>query len=263
MLVASLVGSQLISGVMPKRNIDDKLHPAGMKIHAKWGFGNAPLKKKHRETTEKAIAQLRSILANLPENPDPDQLESISHVKGQFTRVLKQDQWDWSTVWLLLGKPSRQPANKISKTLGHLRKALVSGDYQYAKKLRGELQHTELERYLDNYMSGNRDSTDKQGTFGYIYVLSTRTHPNFLKIGMTQRYVEARVKEINSATGVVVPFGIRAVWKALNAPKAEKEIHQVLAEYRIRDDREFFEIEFNKASRIINDYFGEKRMLKK
>lgn len=232
-----------------------------VKIHAKWGFGNAPLKKQHREKTEAAIARVQSILAQMPSQAEPELLEAISHVKGQFTRVIKQDQWDWSTVWLLLGKPSRQPANRISKLLGRLRKALASQDHLLAVQLRDELLKTDLERYLDNYLSGNRDSDEKQGTFGYIYILSTREHPEFLKIGMTQRSVEARVKEINSATGVVVPFGIRAVWKALNAPEAEKEIHQVLSEYRIRNDREFFEIEFNKASKIINDHLGEKRLL--
>ena len=115
----------------------------------------------------------------MPEQLESEQLEAISHVKGQFTRVIKQDQWDWSTVWLLLGKPSRQPANRISKLLGHLRKALTSQDYRFAVQLRDELLRADIEKYLDNYLSGNRNSTVKQGSFGYIYILSTREHPNF------------------------------------------------------------------------------------
>lgn len=233
-----------------------------VRVHAKWGFGNAPLKSSHREKAESAMLAVLRILEDVPENPDLEQLEAISYVKGQFTRTIKQDQWDWSTVWLLLGRPSRQPASKISKKLGQLRSALKNDDRKLAEEIRSELEATDIVRYLDNFLAGGRDKDRQEGSKGYIYILSTRLQPGFLKIGMTQRSVDVRVKEINAATGVVIPYGVRAVWKVDAASDVEREIHALLSEYRVRNDREFFELEFDQASQLINDYLGDIRLLK-
>jgi hypothetical protein len=48
---------------------------------------------------------------------------------------------------------------------------------------------------------------------GWIYILSTREIPDLLKIGMTTRTVLERVREINNATGVAIPFGVRRCWR--------------------------------------------------
>lgn len=232
------------------------------KIHAKWGFGNAPLKDNHRAMTEAAIRAVTTLLESLPDPATVEQLEAISHVKGQFTRTVKQDQWDWFTVWALLGRPSRQPANAISKTLGLLRTALKTSDRNAAEQAASELRGTDIMRYFDSFLAGGRESARQDGTVGFIYVLSTRAQPRLLKIGITQRTVEVRVKEINSATGVIVPYGVRAVWRVDDAAGVEQELHAILAEHRIRADREFFELDFFEASRLINDYLGARRLLK-
>jgi len=232
------------------------------KIHAKWGFGNAPLKTSHREKTEAAIRTVFAILEALPEAPTAEQLDAISHLKGQFTRAVKQDQWDWSTVWALLGRPSRARASTISETLGRLRAALKKGEREASEQAASELRATHIQRYCHNFLSGGYDPPKQGGTKGFIYILSTRAQPCILKIGVTQRTVEARVKEINSATGVIVPFGIRAVWKVDDAASVEREIHALFEPYRIREDREFFEIEFSQASRLINDLLGARRILR-
>jgi len=76
---------------------------------------------------------------------------------------------------------------------------------------------------------------------------------------MTRRTVEQRVKEINAATGVIVPYGVRSSWRVGDTGKAESEIHALLVEYRVRDDREFFEIPFPQAFRLINNYLNDER----
>src|SRR5690606_36613459 len=97
---------------------------------------------------------------------------------------------------------------------------------------------------------------------GWVYILSTREMPNILKIGMTTRNISERVKEINSATGVLYPLSARAVFRVKNASEAERLIFSKLDSYRIRKDREFFNIEFQKAVTLINDYlqFENKRL---
>src|SRR5690606_13427568 len=94
---------------------------------------------------------------------------------------------------------------------------------------------------------------------GWIYILSTRETPDLLKIGVTERTIEERVREINSATGIAIPFGVRAAWEIDEAPVTERDIHRLLADFRIRRDREFFRISFDSARRLINDFLKDRR----
>ncbi|MDT9698780.1 GIY-YIG nuclease family protein [Streptomyces sp. P17] len=89
---------------------------------------------------------------------------------------------------------------------------------------------------------------------GFVCVLSTRETPEMLKIGYTNRDPLTRAKEINSATGVIIPWGVRGAWTAAHAHRAEAEIHALLADYRVRKDREFFHRPFAEAARIIEQY---------
>jgi hypothetical protein len=68
------------------------------------------------------------ILVKIPQPVEQVHLDAISHIKGQFNRTLRHDQWDWHTVWVLLGRPSRSPASQIARLLGQLRTALKDGD---------------------------------------------------------------------------------------------------------------------------------------
>ena len=69
-----------------------------------------------------------------------------------------------------------------------------------------------------------------------------------------------RAKEINAATGVLTPFGARYVIRVNDPVEAEREVHQALGEYRIRQDREFFEIEPHNAEQIIRECIRAHRL---
>jgi hypothetical protein len=70
---------------------------------------------------------------------------------------------------------------------------------------------------------------------------------------MTNRTVEQRAREINGATGVAVPFGVRRCWRVMTPLKAEQLVHGALSHSRLRNDREFFRIDFIEAAKIISD----------
>lgn len=110
------------------------------------------------------------------------------------------------------------------------------------------------------FYQGEHDHAEKEDSDGWVYILSTRESPNILKIGMTTRSVSQRVKEINSATAVLHPLSARAVYRVRNALAAESEIFRVLAAYRIRQDREFFEIPFTQATKAIRVYINKENL---
>jgi hypothetical protein len=123
-----------------------------------------------------------------------------------------------------------------------LHQSLRDRETELIDTTRNDLVRSTLLHYLDCWRNVEMPQGDAQQ--GWLYILSTRAQPDILKIGMTIRTVPERVKEISSATGVLYPFSARVVYKGKDARAAERRVFQLLSEYRVRQDREFFEIPF-------------------
>lgn len=92
--------------------------------------------------------------------------------------------------------------------------------------------------------------------FGYVYIL---TNPSFqedwIKIGKSSRPVDIRSKELDN-TSVPLPFEIYATLKSTKYHQIEKLVHKTidrLSDLRIRQNREFFNIEPAVALDIFRD----------
>lgn len=225
----------------------------------KWGFGMAPVKEK---TDIERFEAIDALLLFMKEKNYADHeclLESISVIKGMFSRVFRQDQWDWFTVFERLGRPGATKSRHISGSLKELRDALKTQQggqnlLPEVKAIIRKLKSHNLAARLLNYKGADLF----KGPFGQIYILSTRDQRNVLKIGYTERSVAQRTREINSATGILIPFGVRAVWAVKTAQTTEQEIHRLFSKYRIREDREFFDLDFDVAFKIINAIVKQK-----
>lgn len=191
--------------------------------------------------------------------PAPSSAADMSEVKGLFTRSYKQDQWDWFTVWTQLGRPGRKLCRLISGDLGELRRAVLDQDVDRAEATRGRLRQAGTAALLRGFLNPWPGGRPEAPGTGFVYILSTRTSPQLLKIGYTERTVEQRLKEINRGTGVAEPYGARAVWTVQNAPQVEKAVHETLAGYRVRADREFFELPYGAAYAAIRDIVDASR----
>lgn len=219
-------------------------------VHEKWGFGMAPPKAQTQQNRIRAVEYLIDLIEGSYEpSTHPDHLEHLSTVKGLFNRVSKQDQWDWFTVSAQLGYPSYTTSKAIAGEIAELRSAIRDGDKTGYVTAQVNLRRLPARQCLGVFLR-RFQIADEPGA-GWVYILSTREMRDLLKIGMTKRTVEDRVKEINAATGVAIPFGVRCCWRVNDPSTAERLIHTVLADYRIRSDREFFRIGFHEAKRTI------------
>lgn len=81
------------------------------------------------------------------------------------------------------------------------------GDNVSLVAAKAKLMRLPVARCLSVFL-GQAHIVDEPGC-GWIYILSTRELPDLLKIGMTTRRIELRVQEINGATEVAIPFGVR------------------------------------------------------
>lgn len=225
---------------------------------AKWGFGMAPVSTTMRKRYDEAVQSVADyVLDNIAlDNLSPD---NISELKGMFNRCVREDQWDWFTVHAELGNPSTRDMRAIAYGLTSLRIQALGKDVQAAEETAQHLVKNGLLNSLMFYQ-GEHGHAEQEDGDGWVYILSTRKSPNILKIGMTTRSVSQRVREINSATAVLHPLSARAVYRVRNASTAESEIFQVLAAYRIRQDREFFEIPFVQATKAIRAYINKENL---
>jgi hypothetical protein len=109
------------------------------------------------------------------------------------------------------------------------------------------------------YSEGILDPTLSIKKPEWVYVLVNKSIPGICKIGMTTTSVNQRVKEINSATGVITPWFSVFKYKCINSRRLEEEVHQHLERlgYRVNPKREGFEISSKVAIDVINE-LGEK-----
>lgn len=227
-----------------------------MKIVEKWGFGMAPIKTEVQIERIKAAKLVKKVIIENSLDSIVEKLEALSVIKGLFSRSYLQDQWDWFTVWTQLGRPSQDASKKIAFTLKDLRDGLKNQSSEAVDDARSILQEMRCIPRLATFINGETEDRE----LGQIYILSTRENRTLLKIGYTDRRVEDRVKEINSSTGVIVPYGVRAVWNVRSAKETEGKIHALLDDFRIRKDREFFEMDFRDAFKMIRNFIYEMRM---
>ncbi|MDG1418670.1 MAG: GIY-YIG nuclease family protein [Maricaulis sp.] len=219
------------------------------KIVQKWGFGMAPVKP---ETQKRRINAAKTLLRCLGETDtvvDDVKLQAVSEIKGCFSRSWKCDQWDWFTVWCQFAFRPHGQLVRLSSSLTAFRKALKAGDQPAIIQAMNQLEGLQLIQLLEIFIGVRLISKPP----GLVYALGTRESPNILKIGMTTRDPVTRVNEINAATGVIVPFGVRGTWAVTEPRGAEAAAHQALAEFRVRSDREFFELPFGTAKALITE----------
>ena len=97
---------------------------------------------------------------------------------------------------------------------------------------------------------------EKTSEAGYVYIL---TNPSFredwVKIGKSSRPVDIRSKELDN-TAVPLPFEIFATIKTVKYNEVEKLVHKIidnLTDFRIRQNREFFNVAPQKALEIFKE----------
>jgi len=87
----------------------------------------------------------------------------------------------------------------------------------------------------------------------WVYVLSNPSQPGIFKIGYTSNTPEERARQLSNATGVALPYEVEYAYSCWNGLELEKDVHERLNEYRLRKQREFFQVDLEEAKEIINE----------
>lgn len=86
-----------------------------------------------------------------------------------------------------------------------------------------------------------------------IYIFSNKSYPkNTYKIGWTTGLPEDRADQLSSETGVLHPFKVMYSKQFKDAEKREKQIHKHFNEYRVRKNKEYFDLDLKKIINYID-----------
>ena len=88
---------------------------------------------------------------------------------------------------------------------------------------------------------------------GWIYAFSNPQMPELLKIGMTTRDIEERLKDVNN-TWNPYDFKIEIAKYVYDVKKKEKDLHLILTKYaeRVNPNKEFFRISIKELTLFFN-----------
>ena len=223
------------------KKIADKTH--------KWEFGMYPISKEMSIRYEKSLFRIIKFLEDFVIYNKI--LEDLSELKGMLNRTIKKNQLDWFTVYEKLDYPNERELVGIISLITELRNLIKNNKSLEEFKQSEKIFFCYLRKLIENYKS--KINTPEE----YLYILSIKNEPDILKIGMTTGKVSKRVNQINSSTGVLNPYGVRKVFKVKNCKIAERESHLILNDFRIRKDREFFNIPFSQALDLIEKSFTQ------
>ncbi len=92
---------------------------------------------------------------------------------------------------------------------------------------------------------------------GWVYVLSNEAMPGIYKIGMTTSSPEVRAREVSQGTGVPMPYVVEHAFHSYQPRQDEADIHELLGEYRLNPNREFFKCDLG----TILDAIGEQGLV--
>ena len=82
---------------------------------------------------------------------------------------------------------------------------------------------------------------------GIVYILTNDSMPGIVKIGMTeQETIEERIKSLDN-TSVPTPFRFYFAIDTKKHKEIEKLVHNAFSDYRVRNNREFFEMDPERA----------------
>lgn len=142
--------------------------------------------------------------------------------------------------------------NNIRQGYYNITTEIIQDKLSYMKKYNGFLEDTEKQlRKIELILRARKKGKEKIENVGYVYVLSNQSlPPNTYKIGSTYGLPEERAEDL-TGTGHLTPFKVVNKIKIQSAEYYEKNIHSLLKNYRVKQNREFFEIDLNKIKNCL------------
>ena len=182
----------------------------------------------------------------------------------KFTELKRKK---WMTHWSFNPKPSTNRTVEFLTKLHSIgvKNNLVDTDKMpimipnmpttgYAKWYFDKLieENNKIRRRIELVLRSRKRSVELATNLNSIYVFSNKSYSkNTYKIGWTTGLPEDRADQLSSETGVLHPFKVMYSKQFKDAEKREKQIHKHFNEYRVRKNKEYFDLDLKKITNYI------------
>lgn len=102
-------------------------------------------------------------------------------------------------------------------------------------------------------------SSIRLGQSGILYCMTNASMPGLVKIGVTTDTAANRAKQLSAATASPTPFHVVYQKVVSDCNDAEAKVHAALADRRVNDGREFFEVSVYEAAVTMDRICGGER----
>ena len=109
--------------------------------------------------------------------------------------------------------------------------------------------------YVNYWIKNTKFNASLSFNEGYIYILENKGQPGICKIGYTDRTPQERVKEINGATGVIIPWYVVNAFACRAPLQIESLVHKKLKPFHV--SKEGFAVTLSHAEEIITGVISD------
>ena len=210
------------------------------------------IEKKFNQLQKKAI----TIGISLNKNYVAKRIEMLK-LKAQIKEVnkIRKEQERKEREWLREEQKLLEEAEKERKRLKAEKEAM---DIAFAHAL-SESEREEIKSKLANIdlRLADIDYRINHPKAGYLYIISSPSLPDMVKIGVTRRLNPSiRVKELSSSS-LPFPFELNAYCFNNDAFELESNMHNYFDAYRVSPNREFFYVPIEQAIDVLKNNFNQ------
>ena len=210
------------------------------------------IEKKFNQLQKKAI----TIGISLNKNYVAKRIEMLK-LKAQIKELnkIRKEQERKEREWLREEQQLLEEAEKERKRLKAEKEAM---DIAFAHAL-SESEREEIKSKLANIdlRLADIDYRINHPKAGYLYIISSPSLPDMVKIGVTRRLNPSiRVKELSSSS-LPFPFELNAYCFNNDAFELESNMHNYFDAYRVSPNREFFYVPIEQAIDVLKNNFNQ------
>lgn len=210
------------------------------------GFGVVQVPYKEWNDRIAAIKVVRNLITSgrLPADAEPIQ-QSLSIVKGLFSRIHVGDCYDWYTTSRFLGHPSADLSKKLSIELAMLKGALREQRTDVYENASSTFTNEYGVEMLDNYLDMAEQHAHPVKEEGWAYVLWSSSERDVLHMGAAGGELEEVLERLNRENPGHHPYGVLAAWLVHDPVDAYNDIHEAFQNSALGEG--FFRTDFGAA----------------
>ncbi len=196
--------------------------------YTKFGFGLGAVPHQLWKPRRAAVQRVHDIFhQRTPSERTDENLQSFAAVEELFSKINRENSFDWFSVSRLFGTPSGKLAGSIQKLLMDAAEALRRGAFRDFENLLNKLDREPFGDMLDAYLTATRPLSPQSldEPYGWVGLVWSSSSANEIWVSSTASRVHALLPKDRDGD----PFGLLAAWNVSDAHLAHEQLCELFS----------------------------------